>query len=131
MWGIISFLSITIRWFTGVLGDCDCESTLFWLIFWARSNVICVKRAYFGKGGVQRRRGGLWVSSSAWCEKGMMRKLCKNALRVFKEIKERACVHCCYCLAKPLGLSCNGTVPVIGLYEVKVSKLSEALNKNF
>ena len=24
-----------------------------------------------------------------------------------------------------------GTVPVIGLYEVKVSKLSEALNKNF
>ena len=25
----------------------------------------------------------------------------------------------------------NGTVPVIGLYEVKVGKLSEALNKNF
>ena len=24
-----------------------------------------------------------------------------------------------------------GTVPVIGLYEVKVGKLSEALNKNF
>ena len=36
------------------------------------------------------RRGGLWVSSSAWCEKGMMTKLCKNVLRVFREIKERA-----------------------------------------
>ena len=32
----------------------------------------------------------------------MMRKLCKNSLRVFKEIEERACVHC-FCLAKPLG----------------------------
>ena len=32
----------------------------------------------------------------------MMMKLCKNALRVFREIKERACVHC-FCLAKPLG----------------------------
>ena len=32
-----------------------------------------------------------------------MRKLCKNALRVFREIKERACVHC-FWLAKPLGL---------------------------
>ena len=31
--GIISFLLITIRWFMGVLGDHDCESTLFWLIF--------------------------------------------------------------------------------------------------
>ena len=40
------------------------------------------------------RRGGLWVLSSTWCEKGMMRILCKNALRVFREIKERACVHC-------------------------------------
>ena len=48
------------------------------------------------------RRGGLWVSSSAWCEKGMMMKLCNNALRVFREIKERACVRC-FCLAKPLG----------------------------
>ena len=32
----------------------------------------------------------------------MMRKLGKNALRVFKEIKERAYVHC-FSLAKPLG----------------------------
>ena len=47
-------------------------------------------------------RGGLWVSSRAWCEKGMVRKLCKNALRVFREIKETACVHR-FCLAKPLG----------------------------
>ena len=48
------------------------------------------------------KRGGLWVFSRAWCEKGIMRKLCKNALRVFREIKKRACVHC-FCLAKPLG----------------------------
>ena len=47
-------------------------------------------------------RGGLWVFSSAWREKGMMRKLCRNALRVFREIKEIACVHC-FWLAKPLG----------------------------
>ena len=40
---------------------------------------------------------------SAWCEKGMMRKLSKNALRVFREIKERAYVHC-FRLAKPLGI---------------------------
>ena len=69
---------------------------------------MCVKRVYFGtpgwceKGGVQMRRGGSWVSSSTWGEKGTMRKLCKNALRVFKEIEERACVHC-FWLAKPLG----------------------------
>ena len=48
------------------------------------------------------RRGGLWVSSSVWCEKGMMKKLGKNALRVFREVKERAYVHC-FCLAKPMG----------------------------
>ena len=41
------------------------------------------------------RRSGLWVSNRAWCEKG-------NALRVFREIKGRACVHC-FWLAKPLG----------------------------
>ena len=29
--GIISFLLITIRWFMGLLGDYDCESTLFCL----------------------------------------------------------------------------------------------------
>ena len=51
---------------------------------------------------MQMRRSGLWVFSSAWREKDMMRKLCKNALRVFREIKEGACVHC-FCLAKPLG----------------------------
>ena len=49
------------------------------------------------------RNGGIWVSSSKLCEKGMMRKLCKNALRVFREIKERACVHCFF-VTKPLGL---------------------------
>ena len=47
------------------------------------------------------RRGGLWVFSSAWRDKGMMRIVCQNALRVFREIKERACVHC-FWLAKPL-----------------------------
>ena len=43
------------------------------------------------KGGVQMRRGGLWVCSSAWCEKGIMRRFSKkNALWVGEEIKERA-----------------------------------------
>ena len=42
--------------------------------------------------------------SRAWCEKGMMmRKLSKNASRVFREIKERARLHC-FWLAKPLGM---------------------------
>ena len=31
---------------------------------------------------------------------------------------------------KPIDVN-NGTVPVIGLYEVKVGKMYEALNKNF
>ena len=53
---------------------------------------------------MQKKIGGLWVWNSAWCEKGMMRELCKNALRVFREIKVRACVHC-FCLAKPLGIA--------------------------
>ena len=48
------------------------------------------------------RRGG--VSSSTRCEKSVMKKLCKNALRVFKETKERACVHC-FWLAEPLGVT--------------------------
>ena len=52
---------------------------------------------------MQMRRGELWVSSSAWCEKGMMRKPYKNALRICRVIKERACVHC-FWLAKPLGI---------------------------
>ena len=58
-----------------------------------------VKSVYFGtpwlceKGGVQMTRGGLWVCSSAWWEKGIMRRFCKNALWVFGEFKERACVH--------------------------------------
>ena len=51
---------------------------------------------------VQLRRGGLWVCSSARCEKGIMRRLCKSALRVGGEIKERACMHS-FRLAKPLG----------------------------
>ena len=51
---------------------------------------------------VHLRRGGLWVCSSAWCEKGIMRRLCKSALRVGGEIKERACVHS-FWLTKPLG----------------------------
>ena len=67
-----------------------------------------VKRVYFGppwlceKGGVQMMRGGLWVCSSTWCEKGIMRRFCKNALRVFGKIKESACVHS-FGSAKPLG----------------------------
>ena len=32
---------------------------------------------------------GLWVCSSAWCEKDITRKLCKNPLKVCEEIKER------------------------------------------
>ena len=32
-WGIISVLLVTVGWFMGILGDHDCESTLFWLIF--------------------------------------------------------------------------------------------------
>ena len=45
-----------------------------------------VKRVFFEtpwlreKSGVQTRRVGLWVCSSAWCEKGVMRRLCNNAL---------------------------------------------------
>ena len=68
----------------GVLGDHDYESTLIWLIFGARSKAMCVKRVYFRtpwwceKGGVEMKRGGLYVPSSTWCEKGMMRKLSKK-----------------------------------------------------
>ena len=39
-------------------------------------------------GGMQIRRGGLWVCNSAWCEKGKMRRLCKNALRGGGVVKE-------------------------------------------
>ena len=39
-------------------------------------------RFLWEKGGEQMRRGGLWVCSSAWCEKGIMRRLYKTALRV-------------------------------------------------
>ena len=52
---------------------------------------------------MQTKRGGLWVCSSAWCEKGVMRRLRKNALRVCGEMKERACVHS-FWLARPLGI---------------------------
>ena len=35
-WGGVLFhsYSLTIRWSMGVLDDHDCESALFWLIFW-------------------------------------------------------------------------------------------------
>ena len=42
------------------------------------------------KGGVQMTRVGLWVFSSAWCEKGIMRRLRKNTLMVDGEVKGRA-----------------------------------------
>ena len=50
------------------------------------------------------KRGGLWVPvcSSGWCEKGVMRRLCKDTLRVGGEIKERACMHS-FWVAKPMG----------------------------
>ena len=38
-----------------------------------------------------------------WRDKGTMRRLCKNALMVYEEIKERVCVHSSW-LAKPLGV---------------------------
>ena len=37
-----------------------------------------------------------------WCEKGTMRRFCKNAVTVDGEIKGRACVQS-FWLAKPLG----------------------------
>ena len=43
---------------------------------------------------MQMRTGGLWVctGSSAWCEKGIMRSLSKNALRVGGKLrKEPVC----------------------------------------
>ena len=43
--GIISLLLITIRWFMGVLGDHDCESTLFWFIFGLEAK-SCVCKGY-------------------------------------------------------------------------------------
>ena len=43
------------------------------------------------KGRVQMRRDELWVCSSAWCEKGIIRRLPKK--RVGGETEERACVH--------------------------------------
>ena len=46
--------------------------------FWARGKVMCLKRVYF--------------ETPWWCDKGVMKKLRKNALRVVREIKERACV---------------------------------------
>ena len=53
---------------------------------------------------MQIGRGGLWVGNSAYCEKVIMRGLCKNALRVGREIKGRVCVHS-FWIAKPLGLN--------------------------
>ena len=46
-------------------------------------------------------RVGLWVFSSTWCEKGIMRRLRKNILMVGGEVKGRACVRS-LSLAKPL-----------------------------
>ena len=45
--GCMSFLLIAIKWFMGVLGDHDCESTLFWFIFRLEAKSF-VKRGYFG-----------------------------------------------------------------------------------
>ena len=53
-------------------------------------------------GIMQMSRGGLWAFSSAWRDKVIMRRLCKNASRGGGEVKERACVHC-FWLAKGLG----------------------------
>ena len=54
------------------------------------------------KSGLQMRRGGLWVCSSAWCGKGHRpnEEIVQNAVRVVGEIKERVCVHSLW-LAKP------------------------------
>ena len=92
----------------GVLGDHDCESTLFWLIFKIEVKSVEWKGCILEHHDVVKRVEFRWGEvdygylSGAWCEKGMMRKLCKNALRVLREIKERACVHC-FCPAEPLG----------------------------
>ena len=48
----------------------------------------------------------------------MGKKLCHNGT-------------CCSVALGHVHILLNGTVPVIRLYEVKVGKLSEALNKNF
>ena len=48
---------------------------------------------WWEKGGGQMGRGGLRVYSSVRCEKGMMRKSCKNALTVVEKLsKEPVCV---------------------------------------
>ena len=52
--------------------------------YWAESKLMGVKRVFFEtpqlseKGGVQMRKGGVWVYSSAWYEEGIMRRLCKK-----------------------------------------------------
>ena len=56
------------------------------------------------------------MQRSAWCEKGKMRRLRKNALRVCGEIKERACVHS-FWLAKPLGS--DPYIETIELFELQ------------
>ena len=71
----------------GVLDDHDCDSTLFWLTF-GREAMSWVWKGFFEAPG-----GVLWVCSGAWCEKGVTRRLCKNAIKVCGEMKERACVR--------------------------------------
>ena len=92
----------------GVLGGHDCESTLFWFIFGLEAKSSVWKGYILEHHDSVKRVECRWgeedygyLSSSPWCEKGMLRKLCKNALRVFGAIKERACVHC-FWLVKPL-----------------------------
>ena len=53
------------------------------------------------KGCVKVGRGGLWVCSSAWCEKGITKRFCKNASRVSVKILRKEPV-CTLWLAKPL-----------------------------
>ena len=70
-WGVLfNSYSFTIRWFLSVLEDHDCESTLFWFIFWAKGKVRDVKRVFFetsrlwDKGGAQMIR---WIMGMLQC----------------------------------------------------------------
>ena len=57
-----------------------------------------------GKGwSADGERWIMGIYSGVWCEKGVSRRLCKNALRVCGETKEIACVFS-FWLAKPLAL---------------------------
>ena len=71
----------------GVFVDHNCESTLPWLIFGLKGkgceNVVFRHTMIVGKGWSADEERWIWVCSSPWCERGIMRRLCKNALRVF------------------------------------------------